>query len=47
VRYEGSFGGGYEALGLDGDFSVRVDLTSVGTDETVTLPRACDLPISR
>jgi hypothetical protein len=46
VRYEGAFSGAYEPTGLDGDFSVRIDVTKVGTDSTVTLPQACDLPIS-
>lgn len=45
VRYEGGFSGAYAPLELDGDFSVRVDLTKVGTDQTVTLPKACDLAI--
>jgi hypothetical protein len=46
VRYEGAFSGAYEPVGLDGDFSVRLDLTRVGTDTTVTLPKACATPIS-
>ena len=46
VRYEGAFSGAYEPVGLDGDFSVRIDLTQVGTDSTVTLPKACATPIS-
>jgi len=46
VRYEGAFSGAYEPVGLDGDFSVRIDLTSIGTDSTVDLPKACDTPIS-
>lgn len=46
VRYEGAFSGAYEPVGLDGDFSVRIDLTKVGTDATVTLPKACDRAIS-
>jgi hypothetical protein len=46
VRYQGAFSGAYEPVGLDGDFSVRIDLTKVGTDSVVTLPRACDLPVS-
>jgi hypothetical protein len=46
VRYQGAFSGAYEPVGLDGDFSVRIDLTRVGTDSFVTLPKACDLPIS-
>ena len=46
VRYEGAFSGAYEPVGLDGDFSVRIDLTSVGTDSIVSLPKACATPIS-
>lgn len=46
VRYEGAFSGAYDPLGLDGDFSVRLDLTGVGTDSSVTLPKACATPIS-
>lgn len=46
VRYRGAFSGAYEPVGLDGDFSVGIDLTKVGTDSTVTLPKACATPIS-
>ena len=46
VRYEGAFSGAYEPVGLDGDFSVRLDLAKVGTDSIVTLPKACATPIS-
>ena len=46
VRFEGAFSGAYEPVGLDGDFSVRLDVTKVGTDNTVTLPKACATPIS-
>ena len=46
VRYEGAFSGAYEPVGLDGDFSVRLDLTKVGWNSTVTLPGACAAPIS-
>lgn len=46
VRYQGAFSGAYEPVGLDGDFSVGIDLTKVGTDTTVTLPKACARPIS-
>ena len=46
VRYEGAFSGEYEPVGLDGDFSVRIDLTRIGTDGTVALPNACATPIS-
>lgn len=46
VRYEGAFSGAYEPLALDGDFSVQFDLTKVGTDATIALPKACDRAIS-
>jgi hypothetical protein len=46
VRYEGAFSGSYEPVGLEGDFSVRIDLTRIGTDSTVSLPKACATPIS-
>lgn len=46
VRYEGTFSGAYEPVGLDGDFSVRIDLTQVGTETIVTLPESCAKPIS-
>ena len=46
VRYEGAFSGAYEPVGLDGDFNVRLDVTKIGTDSTVTLPTACAKPIS-
>jgi hypothetical protein len=46
VRYEGAFSGAYEPVGLEGDFSVRIDLTRIGTDSTVSLPKACATPIS-
>jgi hypothetical protein len=44
VRYQGAFSGAYEPVGLDGDFSVGIDLTKVGTDSTVTLPRPAPDP---
>jgi hypothetical protein len=47
VRYVGGFSGAYEPLGLDGDFSVQIDLTGIDTDTPVTLPGACDHPIAR
>jgi hypothetical protein len=46
LRYESAFSGAYEPVDLDGEFSVRLDLTKVGTDSTVTLPNACARPIS-
>jgi hypothetical protein len=45
-RYRGTFSGNHP-IGLDGDFSVRLDLTNVGTDRTVILPEVCAKPISR
>jgi hypothetical protein len=47
VRYQGAFSGAYEPLGLDGDFTVQVDLTGVNQNQPVTLPGACAFPISR
>jgi hypothetical protein len=47
VRYRGGFSGAYEPLGLDGDFDVQIDLTGIDTNTPVTLPGACDHPISR
>ena len=47
VRYSGAFSGAYEPLGLDGDFTVQVDLTAVNQNQPVSLPGACDFPISR
>jgi hypothetical protein len=46
VSYRGGFSGSYAPLGLDGDFGVAVDVTGVNTDPTITLPGACDRPIS-
>jgi hypothetical protein len=47
VRYRGAFSGAYEPLGLDGDFTVQIDLTGVNQNTPVTLPGACSFPISR
>jgi hypothetical protein len=47
VRYQGAFSGTYQPIGLDGDFSVRLDLRKVRTESIVTLPKACARPISR
>jgi hypothetical protein len=46
VRYQGAFSGNHP-IGLDGDFSVHLDLTKLGTDRTVILPKACTKPIAR
>ncbi len=45
VSYSGSFSGAYEPLGLDGDFTVQIDLTGVNSNAPVALPGACDHPI--
>lgn len=46
VAYRGSFGGSYAPLRFDGDLSVEIALTGLGQDAPVTLPGACDHPIS-
>jgi hypothetical protein len=47
VAYRGGFSGWFEPLMFDGDTTVQIDLTGINTDTDVTLPSACDHPISR
>ncbi|MET0773701.1 MAG: hypothetical protein ABWZ82_11490 [Candidatus Limnocylindrales bacterium] len=47
VAYRGGFSGTFEPLSFDGDLTVSAELTSVGANTPVTLPGACDHPISR
>ena len=47
VAYRGSFSGVFEPLAFDGDLAVAIDLTGINTEASVTLPTACDHPISR
>jgi hypothetical protein len=46
VAYRGGFGGTFEPLDFDGDLTVQIDLTGINSDTPVTLPKACDKPIS-
>jgi len=46
VSYSGSFSGGYEPLDLAGDFGVKIDVTGIDTNPVISLPSACDHPIS-
>jgi hypothetical protein len=46
VKYAGAFSGRYEPLDLAGDFSVNIDVTGIDTNPVITLPGACELPIS-
>ena len=45
VAFRGSFGGTYEPLAFEGDFSVDVELTGINTGVSVNLPAACNRPI--
>jgi hypothetical protein len=46
VAYRGGFSGTFEPLSFDGDLTLQIDLTGIDTDTPVTLPGACDHPIS-
>ena len=47
VAFRGSYSGAFEPLKFDGDFSVQIDLTGVNENTPVSLPKACNNPISR
>ena len=47
VAFRGSYTGAFEPLKFDGDFSVQIDLTDVNANTPVSLPAACNNPISR
>ena len=46
VAYRGGFGGTFDPLEFDGDLTVEVEVTGINGDPQVTLPKACDKPIS-
>jgi len=46
VAYRGAFNGVFEPLRFEGDLSISIDLTSIDGESEVTLPGACDRPIS-
>jgi hypothetical protein len=47
VAFRGSYTGAFDPLKFDGDFSVQIDLTGVNENTPVSLPKACNNPISR
>jgi|GEM_PF-1674285 len=47
VAFRGSYSGAFDPLKFDGDFSVQIDLTDVNANTPVSLPKACNNPISR
>jgi hypothetical protein len=47
VAYQGGFSGTFDPLSFDGDLTLSAELTSVGANTPVTVPGACDHPISR
>ena len=47
VAFRGSFSGEYEPLGFEGDFDVNIELTDINTNSPVSLPKACNKPISQ
>ena len=47
VAFRGSYTGAFDPLKFDGDFSVQIDLTGVNENTPVSLPSACNNPISR
>jgi hypothetical protein len=47
VAFRGSYTGAFAPLKFDGDFSVQIDLTGVNQNTPVSLPKACNNPISR
>jgi hypothetical protein len=46
VAFRGSYTG-FEPLKFDGDFTVQIELTGVNENTPVSLPPACNNPISR
>ena len=47
VAFRGRYSGAFDPLKFDGDFSVQIDLTGINTNTPVSLPQACNNPISR
>jgi hypothetical protein len=46
VAYRGGFSGTFEPLKFDGDLTVQIDVTGINDNTPVTLPGACDHPVS-
>jgi hypothetical protein len=47
VAFRGSYTGGFDPLKFEGDYSVEIDLTGVNQNTPITLPAACNNPISQ
>jgi hypothetical protein len=47
VAFRGSYTGAFDPLKFEGDFNVEIDLTGVNENTPVSLPKACNNPISR
>lgn len=46
VAFEGSYSGAFEPLKFQGNFDVKIDLTSVNQPVQIDLPRSCNNPIT-
>ncbi len=46
VAYRGGFSGAFEPLKFDGNLTVQIDVTGVDDNTPITLPGACDHPVS-
>ena len=46
VAYRGGFGGSFAPLEFDGNITAQIDVTGVNDNTPVTLPGACDHPVS-
>jgi hypothetical protein len=47
VAFRGQYSGSFEPLKFEGNFGIQLDLTSVNANTAVTLPAACNKPISQ
>jgi hypothetical protein len=46
VAFSGSYSGAYEPLQFEGDFDVQIEVTSVNTNPSITLPTSCNRPVT-
>lgn len=47
VAFSGAYSGSYEPLKFEGNFGIDLELTGANTNPTVSLPSACNKPISQ
>jgi hypothetical protein len=47
VAFRGAYSGQFDPLKFQGDFGMNIELTGINTNPQVTLPPACDKPISQ